>query len=270
MHISELSALTAWIDRHIIGAQIQNKYQALQSKIQQSTNKNQQQQPFDSERETLLSSLSAVPLSQLSIDQLSFLEQIGIAFNVGNTGRQKVEDVLFKNVLDAATSAKELATSIQEIAAGVKKSESIKIGLAGVVEPTKEIQSGVLVRVAFTHDASILNVVDFKKWATTWFDIGRGIALINNSAPEEIKVVGAKRGSIIVELAVAYAIARSVTDIIMLALKVTEKIVQIRKKAEEVRALRLGNDKIAKELDAEADKIKEREDSDELIVPIDV
>jgi hypothetical protein len=119
-----------------------------------------------------------------------------------------------------------------------------------------ELDGKVLVRVAFTHEASISNVVDLKTWSNIWHDIGRGIAMIHDAPPEEIQVVGASRGSVVLDLAVAYGIAATISKIILEALKVTEKVLDIRKKAEEIRALKLGNAKIAKELDEEAEKEK--------------
>lgn len=256
MNIDELNALTSWVEDNIVVKKIPEKYQALQQKLQQSTRQNQQNQPFDAERDDLLEALKSVPLDQLSVDQVDFLDRLGIARNVGSAGVASVEDLLYKNVLDAATSAKELAAMHKELKEGIEKTSQIRSGLSGCVDPATVVDAGILVRVAFAHDTAISNVVDLKKWSAIWHDIGRGVAMINDAAPENVRVVGAKKGSIVIELAVTYMIARTVTDIIMLVLKVTEKVVSIRRKAEEVRGLGLKNDKIARELDKEADDHK--------------
>ena len=263
MNVDELNALTAWVQDNIVRKKIPEKYQALHQKLQQSTRQNQQKQPFDAERDELLEALKSVPLDQLSVDQLAFLNRLGIAPNVGRTGVAAVEDLLYKNVLDAATSAKELEAMHKELKQGIDKASQIRSGLAGCVDQATAIDAGVLVRVAFAHDAAIGNVVDLKKWSSVWHDIGRGVAMVNDAAPEDVRVVGAKKGSIVVELAVTYMIARTVTDIILLVLKVTEKVVSIRRQAEEVRGLGLKNDKIARELDKEADEIK-KESAEEI------
>jgi hypothetical protein len=56
------------------------------------------------------------------------------------------------------------------------------------------------------------NVADFRKWGTFWFEIGRGVAMAHNAAPEEIKIVGATKGSIIIELAVVSDIAVTISQ----------------------------------------------------------
>lgn len=68
--------------------------------------------------------------------------------------------------------------------------------------------------------------------------------------------MGATKGSIIIELAVVASIATTMSGIILAVLKVAEKILDIRKKAEELRGLKLKNDKLSKELEKEAENEK--------------
>jgi hypothetical protein len=77
--------------------------------------------------------------------------------------------------------------------------------------------------------------------------------MAHNSAPEDIRVIGARRGSIIYELLVASTIATTTSGIILAALKVAEKIYDIRIKTEELRKLKLTNKKIAEDLEKEAE-----------------
>ncbi len=97
------------------------------------------------------------------------------------------------------------------------------------------------------------NIVDFKECGATWYDIGRGIAMAHNTPPEDIKVIGASKGSIIIELGIAATIAGTVSGIILAGLQVAEKVIDIRKKVEELRGLKLTNDKIALDLEKEAE-----------------
>jgi len=130
--------------------------------------------------------------------------------------------------------------------------------LTGIIPPEPELKDQVLVRVTFSNQTAIANVVDLKNWSGVWYDIGRGVAMINDASPEEIQVVGAGKGSVVIELAVGYGIAKTIAAVILEALKVAEKVVDIRKKAEEIKALKLSNSKIVKELTdaAETEKMK--------------
>ena len=97
------------------------------------------------------------------------------------------------------------------------------------------------------------NITDFKDWGKRWFEIGYGISMAHNLAPEDIKIIGATKGSIIIELSVIAGIATTVSGIILAALKVADRILELRKKAEEIRGMKLKNDKLAQDIEKEAE-----------------
>lgn len=80
--------------------------------------------------------------------------------------------------------------------------------------------------------------------------------MAHNASPEDVKIVGAMKGSIIIELAVIASIATTTSGIILAALMVAEKVLDIRKKAEEIRNLKLKNTKLAREIEKEAENEK--------------
>ena len=257
MNVSELFELTHWITREIEHAQIPPKYQALQTIIQQHSQPNQQKQPFEEEKNDLLAALKKVPLSQLTRDQIDFLTNLGIADAVGNEGVKIIEEILYKNVIDVATSAQKLEQILQIINEGLQKSNQIKAGLTDCVfEEEYETDNEILMRVSFTGHALMKNITDFKRWGNIWYDIGRGIAMAHNSSPEDVKIIGATKGSIIIELSVIAEIAATTSGIILAALVVAEKVLDIKRKAEEIRGMKLKNDKLAKDLEKEADSEK--------------
>lgn len=258
MNVSELDKLTSWIKSEIEAKQIPQKYQALLTILQQNTQQNRQIQPFEKQKDELLVALKDVPLNQLTRDQIGFLSHLNIANAVGFEGVEAIEGILFRNVIDVATTSLELTRIIKEMNDGIAKSNQIIIGLKDCVfEESYETENEVLMRVSFTGHAPMDNVSDFKVWGNIWYDIGRGIAMVHNAAPEEIKIVGATKGSIVIELAVIAPIAITASGIILAALKVAEKVLDIRKKAEELKGLRLKNKEIAKGLEQEADNEKE-------------
>jgi hypothetical protein len=257
MNVSELFDLTHWITSEIDKKQVPQKYQVLQTILQQHSQPNQHKQSFDSQKEDLINALRNVPLGQLTRDQLDFLSHLGIAQAVGEEGINTIEEVLYKNVIDVATSAQKLQEILQKVSQGISKSNQIKEGLTDCVAEEKyEAENEILMRVSFTGQALMSNVTDFKSWGSIWYDIGRGIAMVHNASPEEIKIVGATKGSIIIELAVIASIATTTSGIILAALKVAEKVIDIRTKAEELRGLKMKNDKFAKELEQEAENEK--------------
>lgn len=256
MNVSELFDLTQWIAQEIEDIQIPQKYQVLQNVLQQNSQPSQQQ-PFESQKDDLIQVLRKVPLGQLTQDQLDFLNHLGIEESVGEKGINTLEDILYKNVIDVATSAQKLKDIIQKVSEGISKSNQIKTGLTDCVfEEEYEAANEILMRVSFTGHALMANVSDFKSWGNIWYDIGRGIAMAHDAPPEEIKIIGATKGSIILELAVVASIATTTSGIILAALKVAEKVLDIKNKAEELRGLKLQNAKFAKDLEKEAENEK--------------
>lgn len=258
MQVEELYDLTTWIDNEIVDAEIVQKYQQLHNVLRQNAQPDQPKQPFADQKEVLIKALGDVALAQLSIGQIDVLSTIGIAPNVGPEGVAALEDALFRNAIDIATAAQRVQNSIQKINEGVQWSQQVRDLLSKIItsDEIAEIGDSVLLRVHFSGDAHLSNLTEFKHWGKVWWEIGRGIAMAHNDAPENIRVIGATKGSIIISLLTAYGIAKTTSAIIMEALKLAEKVLEIRKKAEEVKALKLANGKLEKLLEEEADKAK--------------
>ena len=263
MQIEELYDLGNWVQREIAERNIVQLYQQLHQVLQQNSLPTQRKRPFENQKNALLKELSEIPMDDLSMGQLEVLEIIGIANNIGERGITKIEDTLFRNVLDVATAAQNVEQQIQELSDGIQWCNQITELLSKIVseENISEICDQALLRVHFTGEAHLSNITDFKDWGKTWWEIGRGIAMAHNEAPENIRVIGASKGSIILSMATVYAIAKTIAGIIMEALKVAERVLDIKKKAEEVRAMRLANDAAEKSLhDAEDSLRKAAED----------
>jgi hypothetical protein len=258
MNIEELRNLGAWVADEIHGRRIPDLYRALYDAVNATAGGNRQ--PFENQKNELYNALRAIDLSKLTIDQMRLLDKAGLAPYIGNRGADLIEDILVKNPLDLQTTASKLKTNLKELTEATGKLVVFKDALANLVDAAPSAPEGqIVVRVGFTGDASMKNVVDFKNWAGEWHDIARGIALAHGSPPEDVRVVGATTGSIVMELATAYSIALTVSGILLLSLGVAHKIILVKQEAEKLRGMKLINDKIAKQLDDEAIKIKETE-----------
>lgn len=267
MNVTELYQLTQWIDKNVKASDIAGKYLALQNALRQNARTGQQQQPIAPHKETVINAITAIALEQLTVDQLHFLGRLGISDYIGPRAVDRIENILVRNALDIPTAATEFNKISDSINGGLAKSEQIKNGLSGLLDPEELPKDEALIRVGFSHEAAVNNIVDWKKWSAAWYDIGRGIALAHGHPPEDVKVVGAKKGSIVIELAVAYAIAKTTGKIILLALEVAEKVITIKQKAAEVRNLNLKNNKIEQELEKEAKNlIEEKKQSITVII----
>jgi len=259
MYIQELYKLTLWITEEVTGKQLPQKYQQLFQKLSENIQPNRQKQPFDIQRNNLIDALKEMKLEVLNEEQKDFLDNLNILNIFGEEAIEELENILYKNSLDIATSSKQVKDIYTRLTQGIAKLNKIYEGLHGHIKIEEHITDKVIIKIHFDHEASINNITDFKKWSTIWYDISRGITMVHDVAPEEIEVVGANKGSIIIELATIYTITKTLSEIILKVLQVVEKVFDIRKKAEELKAMKLSNEKIALDLEKEANHIKKHE-----------
>lgn len=257
MNVEELYGLTEWINSEISGQRIPKLYNSLHTILQQNTQPNQQKQPFDEQKLSLIEALKKVPLNRLTLSQVDFLTKIGIAPYIGEEGVEHLEEILVKNPIDPATAASNLQTVLNSITQGIEKSNIIKKGLEGCVEVREFPSDEFLIRVNFSNDAAITNIKDLKEWGDIWHTIGRGIGITHGIPPEEIRIIGASNGSILLDLGVTYLFVNTVSMILNKALNIAERVIQIRGEAEKVRTLHLSNNKIASQLETEAKKVND-------------
>lgn len=259
MQIEELYDLTYWITKEIVKTNIVQHYTSLFTILNQNAQPNTAKVPFEEQRKVLLAVLSNVETTELSIEQMEILAKIGIANNVGQNGVSLIEDTLYKNALDIASAVKKLQTAINEINNGINWSNQLSQSFSSIIDKTTlpVNDNEVIIRLRFTKDAHMSNITEFRDWGKIWYEISRGVTIVNNEAPENINIVGASNGSIILALASTYGVAKTLGMIITEALKLIDRVFDIKKKAEEIRALKLANDQVEKSLLQAADKERE-------------
>lgn len=262
MQTTELLRLIEWFKSHIVAEAIPMKYSKLSEKLtHNSSSNNQAKQAYKAERQALLDSLKKIDYNALSIEQIAFLKKLSIYELLGESGIKKIEQVLFENNLDIATAAKEIGDFAKKIGQANNTFNKIYDALSPLFNTKEEYeiqQNSVLMRIYFQQQAAINNISDFKKLSSNWYDISRGIAMAINKTPEDFFIVGASKGSIIFDLIVVAGIATTVSKILLESLKVAEKTVDILKKVEELKALRLNNKQIEADLIEESKLAKEQ------------
>lgn len=261
MQVTELLRLTNWFRESVVDKKIPQQYQQLHTVMNQNANanNNQPRQPFENQREALFNSLRTVTLNKLTLEQIKFLDQLEITDLLGAPGIKNIETVLYENNLDIATAAQKIGEYNAKVAnanATMKELEATLSKSFSINEEEEIPDDSVMMRVYFQDESSINNISDFKKLAATWYDIGRGIAMAQNRSPEDFNIIGAQKGSLIVEMAVVAGLATSVSTILLAGLKVAERVIVILQKAEELKSLKLTNKKIEQEIKKEAEEEK--------------
>jgi hypothetical protein len=254
MNTEELVELTSWISEQVVDRELPRLYAEIASALRNTANGSPQ--PFETQKDELTMELQKVDLPALSNDQRSFLKRLNLLEHMGQSGVSELQDILYRNSLDVSTAAKKIEDISTHIQSAVDRSKLIRASLSGLVDVQEGFSDEITIRVAFDGGASVEDIVDFKKWAATWFDIGRGVAMAVGEAPEDIRVLGAQKGSIIVILATTCGIAGVISKILLKSLEVAEKVLGLKKQLLEIEALHLSNDALATQIKKAADEEK--------------
>ena len=205
MQMSELFELTGWVNREIQEKNIVQKYQALHKILQQNAQQGQVQQPFEDQKDELVNTLLSVNLNKLTREQLGLLKTLNIVQHLGSQGVGIVEDILFKNVIDVATSATRIQEFFTNISNGVSKIDQLRTGLEGCIDHEAPEIEEVLMRVHFAGHADVGDVAALKEWSAVLHDIGRGLTMTFDQSPESMKIIGVEKGSLIIDLDLSYS-----------------------------------------------------------------
>jgi hypothetical protein len=258
MNIEELNHLAAWIEAQVPIVRI--KYENLRAKLQHNSQQ-PQKQPLETELEDLLNQLSVTPLHILSNEQVKLLEAFEVKSLLGQQAVDFVNATVRKSDFDPATAMNDIQAAISALDQALERANSLDSAFSQIEIAEISNYAGdnrALIRVEFQGDASIGNVVDWNDWSSRWLEISRGIALSIGEAPESVHVVGATRGSIILELTGTYAFVRILTNIVKSVTSVAKEIVMLQQSIEDLRTKRLLNVKIELEMQEEAKTRKDQ------------
>lgn len=255
MNVDELGRIAKWLKKN--GSAAQSKYEAVRA-ILQHNSQQADKQPLESPLEDLISFLKSMRLHVLSNEQLKMLDTFKTAEYFGDRGISFVESSIKKSDFDPATATTEFQQAIENIQNAINRADQILSAFKGVDLHTDGItldEGRALVRVEFRNDASINNVVDWKEWSERWLEIARGIAVAIDEAPEDVHVVGATRGSIIVELAGTLFFVSVLTAMAAKIIGVSIQFTQLQQHREQLRTQRLVNDAMEAAMKEKSDEI---------------
>ena len=246
MEVFELYDLTIWVDERINSEKHGDLLNHYQNFIHALENSRGGGHSFQDARESLEDVLETISFSSLTNDQTEFLIKYNMLGSLGQKAIKTIEKILMENRLDIAGVIEKVQQMKTHLEEGENKLNAIRDGLADYIPNDYDEthhEEGVLTRLRFCEKASINNIVDFKKAAENWHLIGRGLAEISDAKPEDIKVIGASRGSIIFDLLLNFETAYSFSRINSTVLKNTKTFYEIRKISAELKGIELDNER---------------------------
>lgn len=208
-----------------------------------------------------------VEFNDLTLEQIDLLETMGVYRLLGKTGVDNLNDMMEKNSIDIASISQHLdedynlLVSVRDYLSSTssKLEQFFNSGLTDEIHDDE-----VLVRVYFKDKASIEKLEDFKSYGNSWYQIGRGVAMATDTAPDDIRIVGAEKGSVIIDIVAVASIAGILSKIVLYVLEVIQRVLDIQKTKLEIDNLELENKNISLDLDKEIENVQ-KEGADKIL-----
>lgn len=256
MLAEEIFSLSEWMERHALGAASQ--FEAFCVALEHNS-RQQPKQPVKQVHEDLVDVIVKMPTEQLSAEQCELLKNRNVFELLGRAGKEFFTDVMQQDGYDPATAALEARSAWQRLQSVSQELNVARTSLlaVGLTRPELTKTDGQFItRVKFAGDASIKNVSEFKKWANDWHIIAHGISAVAGERPEDIQIVGASRGSLIIWLSSTILVTEALALIARNANRITLSIVQSMEAIEKLRHTKVMNKEFEDLLEAGIHKLK--------------
>lgn len=259
MQILEVYKLAEWYEYAVENIGILDNYSDLHIAVEKNV-ANSIKTPFEKEKKELIDNLRAIDFNVLTLEQIELLDRMKVYSLLGEQGEKNLVQVFNDNGVDIASISEHLRDYAETLSAAKEYFCDIKNNIKEYfpVDAIEELNDGQhIIRVYFKDNAAITSLEDFKDYGRKWYDIGRCIAIATETAPEDIKVIGAEKGSIIINLVTTTLVVGLISKVILEVLKVTQRFLDIKKTLLDIENLKLNNKKIEEDLKEELESEKE-------------
>lgn len=235
MDTQELVSLANWTEEHI--QRYINVFEEFASICEQNT-RSGQKQPIRPTHELLTKINSEMPLFELSIAQKEMFKTLGIWEYIGNQGVQFFDDMFDRETFDPADTASRARNAVGMLNEGIRRLMDARSALGGLglssrlTNPTE-----FTARIYFQRGASIDNMSDFKNMAADWDIIARGIAEAVGERTEDIRIIGADTGSVIIVAWMTKTVARAFAIVTKGLSEAAINIIQVKQAYNQMRHL---------------------------------
>lgn len=212
------------------------KYDALLGPLHVHAQPNQQKPAFEAQRDALFEAVRTVVVDALSVRQQNLLKSLGMAEIFGTSGVAAIEEILYRNQLDPATAHKRLTALRTKTVQAFDSARQFEDVLRPIVPEQEQYSSDeVVVRLVFDHESGITNMSQLRAQAEAWFHISRGFTLAAGGSPEDIRIVAAHQGSLLLDILGVPAVVLAMVKAVDLSLSCIQRYLDIVKVARELR-----------------------------------
>lgn len=247
MDIRELEKLAVWYGEHF--DRIGPLYHALIAPIRHNATQ-PQKLPVEEPLTDLIRQLRRTNFEALSIEQLNLLDKLEVSQYLGQGGADYVDAIVRTANYDPTTANARLNEAVGKLGNVRSYLDNFLESLSQLTLRNQEEESDfITIRVSFQNEASITNMTEWKRSAADWYDIIRGIAMIRDEAPEDIRVVSATKGSIILTLAAGAAVTELLARIAKHITGTAKDVLELAHSREDLKQKKMLTKVIADEFD---------------------
>lgn len=210
MLLSEMISLNSWIDdkeslfQPI--AKLAKLQQILNANIQARAPNNrtaQKIQSFTEEKNEAIDAIRRLKLTELSKDQITCLSVHGADEYMGDLAANKLKDAFRDEVHDLAYLAKKVTdahSSLEQARAKIAEVSKFLTPYTNEIQEANYLEDKARFSIIFKDGVQIDSLKDLEHRSKEWSVIMHGIGVALDVAPNEFKVLGARNGSLVIDL----------------------------------------------------------------------
>ncbi|WP_151717548.1 hypothetical protein [Gemmobacter serpentinus] len=256
MIVDELYGLAVWLNREV--APNLGLYDNLASVLEHNA-RAAQKSAVAEPLQDLENMLAAMPMEQLSSEQIELLKANGALSYLGKEGLSRFKRIVRSNTFDPVTAWEEARAAYTVVSETVSKLDSMKRALEAANVPVQRpfvIDEGIVTRLHFKDKANIGDVAELKKWSAEWYEIARGLSAAVGEKPEDVRIIGAGTGSLILVLATTVAIASTLAVLALRVNTIAKSVLDVLNGIEDLRHKKVLNKTIEDAMKEQAEAIR--------------
>ncbi|NBB81122.1 MAG: hypothetical protein GVY36_17065 [Verrucomicrobia bacterium] len=245
MLISEVLKLREWKDHVESSLSVVSKLTKLQNVLNNNVNKNNNNQPFQAfteQKNTALDAISAVDLTELSETQIACLNYKDASEYLGPEASAKLRETFRDEGHDLAHLLKCVQTALSAIQESFQEIDKVTNAFGVYAEilsisslPDEQPRFSII----FKHQVGIETLGDFEARLKDWKVVMHGIGVALDIPPDDFKVLGARNGSIVIDLYIAAAAIVPIGFILVRSLNMLEQFAITTKRMKDIFTLDL-------------------------------
>ena len=248
MQTNELYALALWFEQNIEQDPVQNHYSSLYNNLKNlignpsEKNLKEVENLKVSQYEKLIQRLSTIDTFGLTDTQNNILRNMDLNSIVLTESTEYLNNLLLLPQ-DNSYVASTLKFDIDRLTMAVSSFKAIRIHMAKVLNEqylttTSISETKCLTRLKFHNDAAINNVVNLKDWSKSWFTIARGFSMAVNQKPQDFEIIGADKGSLIIDLMLNIEVVKLITETLTSMAELATQLTALKMAIDGVKALK--------------------------------